>query len=398
MELLEREAASFFHTYKRLPLEIDRGEGMYLFTRDGKRYLDMFGGLAVNALGYAHPGLLAAIREQAGRYIHVSNYYLQKPQLELAERLLRASGLARVFFTNSGTEAIEGALKIARSWGASRKKTGILSFSNAFHGRTMGALSIMDRPLYRNGFGPFLDNCRAVRFNDVPDLESAVGQGTAAVVLEFIQGEGGINPVSRELADAITALRDKFGFLLVADEIQSGIGRTGKFFGFQHYGIEPDIVTVAKPLGGGLPLGAILGGKSVDGVLQPGMHGTTFGGNPVACAAGVVVLREIVEGGLMEHAERMGSILRTKLLGLREEFPSLIKEVRGYGLMTGMDLFVDGDPVVGKLREKGILLNCTNQTVLRFLPPLIVRAEQIEETVDALRGIFAELPEGSKAR
>jgi acetylornithine/N-succinyldiaminopimelate aminotransferase len=388
MNAVERESHYFFHTYKRLPLEIDRGEGMHLITKDGRRYLDMFSGLAVNALGYGHPGITRAIEEQVRKYTHVSNYYLQEPQLQLAELLVKHSGFPKVFFCNSGTEAIEGAIKISRKWGSTRHKSEIVSFTNAFHGRTMGALSMMDRPKYREGYEPFLDNFRVAAFNDADDLRASVSDKTAAVVLEFIQGEGGVIPVTPAFVEELRSLKTQYGFLVVADEIQCGIGRTGKFFGFQHFNIQPDIVVVAKPLGGGLPLGAILGNAAVADVLEPGGHGTTFGGNPVACAAGVAVLREIMERDVMRNAARMGEILKSKLLEIKKEFPSLVKEVRGYGLMLGMDLTREGESIVSALRERGILLNCTNQTVVRFLPPLIVTREHIDESVNGLREVL----------
>lgn len=388
MNPLERESKHFFHTYQRIPLEIDHAEGMHLFTRDGKKYLDMFSGLAVNALGYAHPRVVSAIRDQSAKYIHLSNYYLQEPQLRLAELLTQQSGYSKVFFSNSGTEAIEGAIKICRKWGSMRDKKNIVSFTNSFHGRTMGALSLMDRPKYRNGYEPFLENFCMAPFNSPGDLRAAVNRQTLAVVLEFIQGEGGIRPVSAAFVDELRSLQSKFDILIVADEIQSGIGRTGKFFGFQHFNIKPDIVVVAKPIGGGLPLGAILGSEKVATVLEPGLHGTTFGGNPVACAAGIGVLSEIAEKGLMQAAEKHGNALKEKFLGLQREFPSLIKEVRGYGLMLGIELDREAEPVVVAMRERGILINGTDKTVLRFLPPLIVQDEHIEQTVSALREVF----------
>lgn len=389
MKALEREASYFFHTYKRIPLEIDWGEGVYLFSKDGRRYLDMFSGLAVNALGYGHPGLLNAIEEQSRKYIHLSNYYLQEPQLQLAELLVKYSGFPKVFFCNSGTEAIEGAIKLARKWGTKNKKKEIISFSNAFHGRTMGALSMMDRPKYREGYQPFLEHFKVVEFNDAHELRMAVTSSTLAVVLEFIQGEGGIYPVTSDFVDELRNLKKKFGFLVVADEIQCGVGRTGKLFGFQHFNIQPDIVVTAKPLGGGLPLGAILGNAAVAEILQPGVHGTTFGGNPVACAAGVVVLREIMEEDVMKNAAKMGELLKKKLLEIQKEFPSVVKEVRGYGLMLGMDLTREGETIVSALRDEGVLLNCTNQTVLRFLPPLIVQKEHIDICTDKLRKVLS---------
>jgi len=390
MSLLERDETHLFHTYRRLPLEIERGEGMYLHTRGGDRYLDMFSGVAVNALGYGNPELLRAIREQAERYIHVSNFYAQEAQVQLAELLVRHTGFPRVFFANTGTETVEGAIKIARKWGSSRGKSEIISLSNAFHGRTLGALSLMDRESYRSGFGPFLDSCSVIEQNDTEALRQALTDRTAALVLEFIQGEGGIRPLTQEFVETLRQLRERDGFLLIADEIQSGLGRTGKMFAFQHYSIQPDLVLVAKPLGGGLPLGAILGSAEVAQTLQPGNHGTTFGGNPVACAAGGVVMRAITEGGLMENARRMGGLFKEQLTTLAESFPHLVREVRGTGLMLGMELTSPADGIVVSMRDKRVLINSTDGTVLRFLPPLIVKEEHIQETMTALESSMNE--------
>lgn len=384
MTLHDREEQVLFHTYKRLPVEIHHGEGAYLFTADGRKYLDMFAGLAVNALGYAHPAVVRAITEQAGRYTHLSNYFLQEPQIRLAEILTHAADYDRVFFSNSGTEAVEGMMKLVRKWGVAHNKKTIVAMSNSFHGRTLGALSLMDRPKYREGFGPFLDNCAAATFNDSASLTAAVNAGTAAVVLEFIQGEGGIRPVTTDFVKTIEDLRRTFGFLLVADEIQAGIGRTGKFFSFQHFGVHPDIVLVAKPIGGGLPLGGILAGDELAALLEPGTHGTTFGGNPVACAAGVAVLHEILDQKLMDHAHEMGALLMKGLRTLAQQHTGLIREVRGYGLMVGAELSRDAEPVVTAMRDHGVLINGTDQTVLRFLPPLIVSADQVQTTLSVL--------------
>ncbi len=389
MSLHDRESAAFFHTYKRLPLTPERGDGMYLVTADGTRYLDMFGGIAVNALGHAHPRVVRAITEQAGRYIHLSNYFAQDPQIRLAELLLRHSGMARVFFANSGTEAMEGAMKLARRWGSTRNKHAIVGFSNAFHGRTFGPLSIMDHPNYRDGFGPFLDGCSSLPFNDVDALRAGVGPSTVAVVVECVQGEGGIRPVSPAFVAALTTLQKQFGFLIIADEVQSGAGRTGRFLAAEHVGLSPDIVTLAKPIGGGLPLGAILGASSVAEVLQPGMHGTTFGGNPVACAAGIAVLEEIEEKNLMAHAEAMGALFLSQLQGVVKAFPGRCKEARGLGLMVALELTGEADPVVAAMRERKILVNGTDRTVMRFVPPLIVGADEITRTVDTLKEVLA---------
>jgi predicted acetylornithine/succinylornithine family transaminase len=391
MDLLTREAASFFSTYKRLPLDIARGEGMYLMTTDGKRYLDMFAGIAVNILGHAHPRIVRAITEQAGRYIHVSNYFAQEPQVRLAELLLHHTDSRKVFFCNSGTEAIEGAVKIARRWGAPLGKTGIVAFSNAFHGRTMGALSLMDRASYREGFGPFLAGCMSIPFNDPTALAAAVGPTTAAVLLECIQGEGGIRPVSPSFIATLQDLRTRHGMLVIADEIQSGVGRTGRFLAADHCHLQPDLVTLAKPIGGGLPLGAILGGPTVAATLQPGMHGTTFGGNPVACAAGIAVLEELEERNLLAHATAMGERLMEGLRDLCRTYPDLCKEVRGMGLMVGLELHREGDPVVSAMRERGVLINCTDKTVLRFVPPLIVEKDHIAATLESLDEVLKSL-------
>ena len=254
----------------------------------------------------------------------------------------------------------------------------------------MGALSLMDRPKYRNGYEPFLPNCSVIEFNNPAALRNTADETTAAVVLEFIQGEGGISPASIALVEELSKLQREFGFLIIADEIQSGLGRTGKFFGFQQYDIQPDIVAIAKPMGGGLPLGAFLGSARVADVLDPGVHGTTFGGNPVACAAGIVVLNELMENGVMENAARMGDRLKMKLLSLKNEFPTLVKEVRGFGLMLGMELTKECEPIVIMLRNRGVLLNCTNQNVLRFVPPLIINEHHIHHATEELRAVFQQ--------
>jgi acetylornithine/N-succinyldiaminopimelate aminotransferase len=392
MTLSDREATVLFHTYKRLPLEIERGEGAYLIARDGTRYLDMFAGLAVNALGYAHPAVVKAISDQSARYTHLSNYFLQEPQIRLAELLTVHAGFEKIFFANSGTEAIEGTIKLVRKWGSTRGLTDIVSMSNSFHGRTMGALSLMDRPRYREGFGPFLNGFRISDFNDPDSLRECVTPKTAAVILEFVQGEGGIRPVSPAFVDTLAELHEEHGFLLVADEIQSGIGRTGRFFAYQHFqGVQPDVVVVAKPIGGGLPLGGILTRPEISDVLEPGMHGTTFGGNPVACAAGIAVMEEIINGRLMQHAAEMGELMSVEFERLKTKFPNLIKEVRVKGLMAGIELDREADSFVTATREKfHILINGTDRTVLRLLPPLIVTPDQVRTTVTALEKVLGE--------
>ena len=390
MKFKETEETLFFKTYKRLPLEVDRGEGCYLYTKDGRRYLDMFSGLAVNALGYAHPVVIRAIDEQVRKYTHLSNFFIQEPQLQLAQRLLALSGFQKIFFSNSGTEAIEGTIKLVRKWGKKKNKTIMYGMSNGFSGRTMGALSLMDKEKYRDGYEPFLPNVSSIEFNDVSDLESKVNANTAAVFLEFIQGEGGIVGVTEPFVKRLKELRDMYGFLIVADEIQSGIGRTGKLFGFQHFDIVPDIITVAKPIGGGLPLGAILGSSTVADVWSYGVHGTTFGGNPVACAAGIATIDIVMSEEFLEHIRSNAQYFRDRIKVIQAKFP-IIKTVRQYGYMIGIELDRDSAPIVEEILKKGILVNATAATVIRILPPLIAGKEEFDKLCQVLEEVLASV-------
>lgn len=389
MTIHEREERSILHTYKRLPIEVSHGRGMLLYDVAGNEYLDFLGGVAVNALGYGHQELQDAIIEQSGKYIHVSNYFVQQPQVELAEILKSITGFSRVFFCNSGAEACEGALKLARKWGNANARSEVVTMQDSFHGRTMGSLSMMTNADYREGFGPFLEGCVNIPFNDIAALTAVVNNKTTGVFLECIQGEGGINEVSLEFAARLSELKRQFGFLLIVDEVQSGIGRTGKFLAGEHYGLAPDIVTLAKPLGGGLPLGAILVNEELKDVLKPGNHGTTFGGNPVACAAGKVVLTEVVENGLMKNASDVGSYFLEQLKKIQIELPHSVKEIRGKGLMVGMELTFPGKAIVDSMLERKIIINCTHGNVLRFLPPLIAQREHVDEVCNGLREVLS---------
>ncbi len=376
MNIFEKEKQLFLGTYKRIPIEISHGEGVHLIDVNGKKYLDFFCGLGVNALGHSHPRIIEAVSNQVTRFIHLSNNYITSIQIEFAEMLIKYSGMNKLFLTNSGTEAIEGALKIIR------KKFGpgkmIYSLTNSFHGRTYGAVTLTERNKYKAGFEPMLPGISYINFNDVEDLKAKVDKNTAAIFVEFIQGEGGINVVSDEFAGKLNELHRQFGFALVADGIQCGCGRTGKPFSFNYYNVSPDIVTSAKAIGGGLPLGAILTTEEYAKVLTPGSHGTTFGGNPVSCAAGKVVLEEVFENGLMQNAFELGMYFNQQLEEIKSMFPQDIKEIRGRGLMIGIELFYDGNFIVDLLRERQILANCTNQNVIRLLPPLIAAKEEID--------------------
>ena len=388
INIFEREEEFLLQTYKRIPIQISHGEGVYLFSEDGKKYLDFFSGLAVNALGYGNKKIIQAIEEQIKKFIHLSNYYINSPQIELAERLVKYSGLSKVFFTNSGTEAIEASLKLIRKHFGPDKN--IITFSNAFHGRTYGSLSLSGKEKYKKYFSPLLPNIIQLEFNDVELIEKNVDANTAAIYIEFIQGEGGINIALKRFVEKIDELRNKYGFALVADEVQSGIGRTGKPFAYQHYHVEPDLVIVAKAIGGGLPLGGLITNKKFANVFQTGDHGSTFGGNPVACAAGLEVVYEVFENDLVKNIADLGNYFLFELNLLHKKYPDKIVDVRGLGFMIGVELRKPCASLLNKFREKRILVNCTNENVLRILPPLISTKENIDYFINIFNEILSE--------
>ena len=375
--LLEKEKKFLLHTYKRIPLEISHGEGVYIVTKDGKKYLDFFSGLAVNSLGYGNKKIINAIEEQIKKFIHLSNYYVNDTQLELAEQLIKYSGLSKVFFTNSGTEAVEASLKLLRKALGPDKK--IFSFSDAFHGRTYGSLSLSGKEKYKKYFAPLLPNIFQLEFNNINQIEDNLDETTAAVYIEFVQGEGGIRIASKQFIKRLDELRKEFGFVLVADEVQSGIWRTGKPFAYNHFNLKPDLVIVAKTIGGGFPLGALITNKKYSDAFQIGDHGSTFGGNPVACAAGLAVIEEIINIKLMNNVENLSNYFISKLNQLKDKFPDKIKEVRGLGFMLGIELNVPCNTIVDEFRENGILVNCTSENVVRILPPLISTKQNIDQ-------------------
>jgi acetylornithine/N-succinyldiaminopimelate aminotransferase len=376
LNILNSEKELFLHTYNRLPVEILHGSGVHLFDKEGNRYLDFFAGLAVNALGYSHPKIVSAVCSQIQKFAHLSNNYITDIQMEFTRLLLKYSGMSKAFLTNSGTESVEGAIKLLRKHYGPDKK--IFSLTGSFHGRTYGAVTLTGKEKYIKGFEPLLPGIDHIKFNDVNDLNTKVGDNTAAVFVEFLQGEGGINVVSGEFAGELVRLKNKFNFAIVSDEIQSGIGRTGKPFAADHYKIKPDIIVTAKAIGGGLPLGALLVAEKFEDTFTPGIHGTTFGGNPVCCAAGKVVLEEVFENGLMEKVDELGAYLNGQLQELKLMFPGDIKEIRGKGFMQGVELNYPGSDVVRKMRERRVLTNCTNNSVLRLLPPLIADKNDID--------------------
>jgi acetylornithine/N-succinyldiaminopimelate aminotransferase len=383
------ESEYLLQNYARYPLVLDRGKGCYVFDPAGKRYLDFITGIGVNALGHAHPRLVKVIREQAGRLLHSSNLYYNEYQGPLAERLAKASGLQRTFFCNSGAESMEGALKMVRAHG--RKihpdKYEIVALHNSFHGRTFGALSITGQEKYRLDFEPLLPGARFVPPNDEVALEQVVSDRTAGIVLELIQGEGGIFPMSTEYVRKARELADRYDALLIFDEIQCGVGRVGRHFAYQLSDpiVLPDVMVAAKPLACGIPLGVIVANERAAKSIGSGMHGSTFGGGPLACRVAIEFM-DILDG-LLPHIEKMGSYFRAQLQDLQRKFP-FIREVRGQGLMIGVELGFPGKQLVLDAIEQGLLINCTHETVLRFLPPYISTEKEIDRAVAILKRVF----------
>ena len=383
-QIIKRAERFLMPTYTRIPLVIEKGQGVRVWDREGKEYLDFISGIGVMEVGHCHPEIVKAIQSQVKELIHCSNLYHIRLQVELAEELCKFSFADRVFFSNSGAEANEAAIKLARKFGSSRGAFEILSMENSFHGRTLGTLGITGQTRYQKGFGPFFaSGVRFVPFNDLSQVEQGFSSKTCAVILEPIQGEGGIQVADKSFLQGLRQLCDQKGILLILDEIQCGLGRTGRLFAYEHYGIEPDILTVAKPLGGGFPMGATLAREEVANSFQPGDHASTFGGNPLACAAALAFLRVLIEERLVEKAEERGNYFRQQLEKIKEEF-HLVKEVRGKGLMVGMELYSGAREVVKECRERGLLINCTAGETLRFLPPLIVQKEDINRALEIL--------------
>src|SRR3989449_3055679 len=391
-------------TYKRQPVVMTHGRGAYVFDSTGKKYLDFLGGIAVNALGHAHPRIVKVIRREAARAIHLSNLYHNAFHGPLARKLAAWSGLNRAFFSNSGTEAIDGAMKLARLYGrqpdepagTAAKKQRFLALENSFHGRTFGAISVTSTEKYCLPFAPVVPGAEFIRFNDVPDLESKFDDTVCAILLETIQGEGGICPLSEAFWNRARELATKHDALLIADEIQCGLGRTGRYFGYQKFSSKPDIVLVAKPLAAGLPLGAILTTEAVASRVSPGMHGTTFGGGPLACAVALGFF-SVVEGQeLLENIHARGAELREGLAKLAAKF-DFIREIRGEGLMVGVELSVEGAPFVAEAMQRGLLINCTHDFTLRLLPPFIINRAQVREFLRLFELILATTPQQASA-
>jgi predicted acetylornithine/succinylornithine family transaminase len=384
----EREKAFILGTYARTTFHPRSGKGARITDADGREYWDLLGGIAVNALGHRHPRLVKALRDEANALLHLSNLYYHPSQGLLAERLVRASGLCRAFFCNSGTEANEAALKFARL--ANPGKPGVVALNESFHGRTLGSLSMTGHEAYRKPFEPLMPGVTFVEPNDVAALETAVDETTGAIFIEPVMGEGGIIPLTHEFLAAARRVADRTGAILVFDEIQCGLGRTGTLFAFQQSGIVPDIITLAKPLGGGLPLGAVITGPAIEGLVKPGHHGTTFGGNPVACRLGLAVLDEIEESKLLERINTLGAWFGTQLTKLKKRNPSIV-DVRGSGFMWGIELDGPAKPVVAELLAKGFVVGSARENVIRLLPPYVTPKKAFAEFVETLEQILEKL-------
>lgn len=388
-DYIERSEKNILHTYNRYQVVLDRGEGVYLYDVDDKKYLDFAAGIAVNGLGYAHPIYTKALQEQAAKLTHISNLYYNTPMMKAGEKVLKASGMAKVFFTNSGAEAIEGALKAAKKYAFLRDSHAghsIIAMEHSFHGRTVGALSVTGNAHYREPFEPLMGGVRFARFNDLDSVKAQIDDTVCAVIAETIQGEGGIYPADPDFLTGLRQLCDERDILLILDEIQCGMGRTGHYFAWQGYGVEPDIMTCAKALGGGVPVGAfVLGEKAAARSLEPGDHGTTYGGNPLACAAVSTVFDIYEQEQILEHVRELTPYLEESLEGLMREHSCLTAR-RGKGFMQG--LVVEGQPVgeiVTRALENGLLIISAGTDVLRLVPPLIIEKDHIDEMIGRLK-------------
>jgi acetylornithine/N-succinyldiaminopimelate aminotransferase len=396
-QIIERERQHVLPVYSRYPVVLERGEGVWVYDVEGRRYLDLIGGIGVNALGYAHPRMVKVIQEQCAKLIHISNLFYGEYQGALADRICSLSGLDRAFFTNSGTEAIEGTLKIARAEGQRKSgpaKCKLVALEGSYHGRSFGALSVTGQEKHRRGFEPMLSGVTFVPFDDVDALRAAVDANTCGLILEPIFGEGGIRACSEEFLRAAREVTEKHDAVLIFDEIQCGLGRTGTVFAYQQFGIRPDALAIAKPMAGGIPMGAFLVRESLGDVISPGKHGTTFGGGPLACRAALEYFAILEDERLLENVKRVGGYLRKQFESLAREF-SIVRESRGVGMIQGLELSVPARPIVEWAIQEGLLINSTHDTVLRVLPPFILKESHVDEAVSILRRLLTRASEQS---
>lgn len=385
-QIFAKDKNDYMPVFARYNIVLDHGDGPYLYDTSGKKYIDYLAGIAVNVVGHNYKPLVDAISRQAAKMIHCSNLYYTEVQIEAAEKLKKLSGMDKVFFGNSGAEANEGAIKLARKYATDidPEKIQIISAVHSFHGRTLATLTATGQDHYHHGFGPLPEGFDYVPFNDIEALEAKMSDKTCAVMLEAIQGEGGVHVPDEDYLPKVRALCDKYNAVLIFDEVQCGMGRTGTFFGCQQFDVKPDIVTLAKGLAGGVPIGAFMATDKVANAFKPGDHGSTFGGNPLACAAACVVLDALVNDNLMENAKEVGAYLKAKFDTYKEKYPTLIKEVRGRGLILGMELTRPGREIANECLDWGAIINCTAGNVLRFVPPLNITKAHVDELITIL--------------
>ena len=385
-QIFAKDKDDYMPVFARYNIVLDHGDGPYLYDTNGKKYIDYLAGIAVNVVGHNYKPLVDAISRQAAKMIHCSNLYYTEVQVEAAEKLKKLSDMDKVFFGNSGAEANEGAIKLARKYATDidPEKIQIISARHSFHGRTIATLTATGQDHYHHGFGPLPEGFDYVPFNDIEALEAKMSDKTCAVMLEAIQGEGGVHVPDEDYLPKVRALCDKYNAVLIFDEVQCGMGRTGTFFGCQQFGVKPDIVTLAKGLAGGVPIGAFLATDKVASAFHPGDHGSTFGGNPLACAAACVVLDALTKDNLMKNAVEVGAYLKEKFNAYKEKYPTLIKDVRGRGLILGMELSRPGREIANECLDYGAIINCTAGNVLRFVPPLNITKTHVDELIAIL--------------
>ncbi|WP_296899241.1 aspartate aminotransferase family protein [uncultured Megamonas sp.] len=385
-EIFAKDKSDYLPVFARYNIILDHGDGPYVYDTEGKKYIDFLAGIAVNVVGHNYKPLVDAVSKQASKMIHCSNLYYTEVQVEAAEKLKKLSGMDKVFFGNSGAEANEGAIKLARKYTTNidPEKIQIISALHSFHGRTLATLTATGQDHYHHGFGPLPAGFDYVPYNDIQALEAKMSDKTCAVMLEAIQGEGGVHVPDPDYLPKVRALCDKYNAVLIFDEVQCGMGRTGTFFGCQQFGVKPDIVTLAKGLAGGVPIGAFMATDKVASAFHAGDHGSTFGGNPLACAAACVVLDALIDGNLMENAEEIGAYLQSKFEAYKAKYPNLIKEVRGRGLILGMELTRPGREIANECLDYGAIINCTAGNVLRFVPPLNITKAHVDELISVL--------------
>ncbi|WP_270638887.1 aspartate aminotransferase family protein [Megamonas funiformis] len=385
-EIFAKDKSDYLPVFARYNIVLDHGDGPYVYDTKGKKYIDFLAGIAVNVVGHNYKPLVDAISKQASKMIHCSNLYYTEVQVEAAEKLKKLSGMDKVFFGNSGAEANEGAIKLARKYATNidPEKIQIISALHSFHGRTLATLTATGQDHYHHGFGPLPAGFDYVPYNDIQALEAKMSDKTCAVMLEAIQGEGGVHVPDPDYLPKVRALCDKYNAVLIFDEVQCGMGRTGTFFGCQQFGVKPDIVTLAKGLAGGVPIGAFMATDKVASAFHAGDHGSTFGGNPLACAAACVVLDALIDGNLMENAKEIGAYLQSKFEEYKAKYPNLIKEVRGRGLILGMELTRPGREIANECLDYGAIINCTAGNVLRFVPPLNITKAHVDELISVL--------------